>query len=421
MTNKLRLTKQKVEGLPTESASRTVLWDTDVAGFGVRSTGAGRTYFVRYRAGSGRSASRKDYTIGRHGAPWTVETARKEARKILGRVAAGEDPQAEKVAARTPSASHDFSSVGNLFLERHVRRNLRPSTIRDYESIVKNRLIPEWKGRDIREIGRPDIHALLDPIEDEKPVMARLVFAVARRLFGFALERGLIDLNPCTGMRGPVPPKARDRVLTEHELDLVWDRSGEMSFPHRQAFRLLVLTGQRRSEVGGMQWSELDLDAGTWTIPAERAKNGRSHFVDLAPTAIEEISSAPRAGAFVLGAAGRSAFQGWSKAKRALDAEISKSLEIRGADLMPDWRIHDLRRTAATGMAGLGFGPHIVERVLNHISGAQGGLVGVYQRHEYREERKAALLAWARRVSEGHSEAKDNVIRLERAPEAFRQ
>lgn len=412
MASKTRLTKQVVEGLPIEAGARSILWDTETTGFGVRATGAGRTYFVRYRAGTGRAASRKDFTIGKHGAPWTVDSARKQARIILGRVADGQDPQAEKVAARTPTSGTSFEDVATLFLDRHVRRKLRPSTIRDYESVVLKRLIPEWRGREVTDIGRSDIHAMLDPIEDGTPVMARLTFAVTRRLFGFAIERDLIGENPCAGLKGPSVPKPRDRVLNDNEVRLVWEQSATMGFPFSQAFRILLLTGQRRSEVGGMKWLELDLDAGEWTIPAERAKNGRAHHVDLAPAVIDEINSIPKIGEHVLGVAGRSPLQGWSKAKRNLDAKLATVASEMGASAPSPWRIHDLRRTAATGMAGLGFGPHVVDRVLNHVSGAQGGLVGVYQRHEYRKERKAALMAWASKVRSAPGATAGNVVDL---------
>lgn len=396
MPNKQKLTKAVVEKCQPETGTRIIVWDTEVPGFGLRVTGAGRTYFVRYRAGTGRTASRKDFTIGKHGAPWTVENARKEARKILGRVAEGQDPQAEKVLARIIPNARTFEDVARQFLDRHVMRNLRPSTARDYRSILENKLIPAWQRRDISDIGRPDIHLVLDKIHDRAPVMARLSFAVMRRLFGFAMERGIIDENPCNGMKAPAAPRARDRVLDEHELAAFWESTEAMGWPFRQAFRLLLLTGQRRSEVSGMRWSEIDLEKGEWVIPAERSKNGKEHVVDLSSAAMSEIDAAPRIGPFVFGKTGQAELQGWSKAKKVLDGKIRDLFGIENP--VPGWRVHDLRRTAASGMAGMGVGPHVVERVLNHVSGAQGGLVGVYQRYEYREERRNALMAWEERV-----------------------
>ncbi len=147
-----------------------------------------------------------------------------------------------------------------------------------------------------------------------------------------------------------------------------------------------------------MRWREVDLDAGEWTIAKERAKNGKAHMVDLHPEAVRlldplgDAAAARRAddAEYVFSTTGYSAPSGFSKVKARIDGRMT---ELLGDKFQP-WRIHDLRRTAASGMAALGFQPHVIERVLNHVSGAQGGLVGVYQRHEYREERKRAIMAW---------------------------
>ena len=152
-----------------------------------------------------------------------------------------------------------------------------------------------------------------------------------------------------------------------------------------------------------MRWRELDLDEGTWSLPKERCKNGKAHAIDLCPEFVRLLdplgdAAAPRlrqgAKDFVFSTTGTTPVSGFSKVKRRIDVRMQ---ELLGEAFQP-WRIHDLRRTAASGMAALGFQPHVIERVLNHVSGAQGGLVGVYQRHEYREERKRAILAWGAHV-----------------------
>jgi integrase len=162
-----------------------------------------------------------------------------------------------------------------------------------------------------------------------------------------------------------------------------------------------------------MAWSEIDLNAATWTIPKGRTKNAREHAIDLSPQAVDVIKAVPKDGDLLFTArrapprkharlsteeTPRPAV-GFSAAKRILDGDVIRKTKERlpTADLAP-WRIHDLRRTAATGMAGLGIAPHVIERVLNHVSGVTGGLVGVYQRHEYRAERKSALVTWAKHV-----------------------
>ena len=188
------------------------------------------------------------------------------------------------------------------------------------------------------------------------------------------------------GMRGPQPLESRDRVLLNEELTALWQAASELSWPFENVFKLLLLTGQRREEVAGLPWAEVDLDTGTWTIAKERAKNGKAHLVDLHPEAVRMLDPLGDAAAarraddseFIFSCTGTTPVSGFSKAKARLDARMK---EILG-DRFQEWRTHDLRRTAASGMAALGFQPHIIERVLNHVSGAQGGLVGVYQRHE---------------------------------------
>ncbi|WP_416896325.1 MAG: tyrosine-type recombinase/integrase [Minwuia sp.] len=408
MTDKRKLTKKAVDALPVEKGQRAVVWDDVVNGFGVRATGGGRTYFVRYRVGTGRAAPRKDFTIGKHGAPWTVEQARTEATRILGMVADGKDPQGEKVSKRRRDDNRTFETVANTFLTRHVERNLRPSTARDYRRIIEKRLIPRWGKKDIAEIGGSDVLELIDEIEDGAPVMARLVFSVTRRLFGYAVERRIIESNPCFGLKAAPAPKARDRVLTDDELRLVWLATEKLEFHYRQAFRALILTGQRRSEVSNLEASELDLEKAEWTIPREKSKNDKAHVVDLSDEMLDVLRDAigdsvlgqrPRLGPFVFGVTGEYPPAEWGKAKRQLDEAVAELAKDEGIEAPAPWRTHDLRRTAASGMAGMGFGPHVVERVLNHVSGAQGGLVGVYQRHDYRKERRAALEAWGKHVA----------------------
>jgi integrase len=206
-------------------------------------------------------------------------------------------------------------------------------------------------------------------------------------------------------MKGPQPLEARDRVLSDEEIKAFWRAANELSWPFENVFKVLVLTGQRREEVAGMRWREVDLDAGHWTIAKERCKNGKAHTVDLCPEAVRMLDplgdvAAPRlvrsaeAEDLIFSTTGRTPVSGFSKAKGRIDARMQEML----GDKFKPWRTHDLRRTAASEMAALGFQPHVIERVLNHVSGAQGGLVGVYQRHEYREERRRAIMAWGAHV-----------------------
>jgi integrase len=178
----------------------------------------------------------------------------------------------------------------------------------------------------------------------------------------------------------------RERVLCDDELAALW-RATASAGPFRGIVRLLILTGQRREEVAGMTWAELSGDFSTWTIPASRAKNGATHLVPLSAPAQDLLREAPRFGELVFPGL-RGPFNGWSKAKAALDAKSG----------VTNWRLHDLRRTMATGLQRLGVRLEVTEQVLNHVSGSRAGIVGVYQRHDFVLEKRAALEAWGEHV-----------------------
>jgi integrase len=403
-----RLTKTAVESAAI-GPKDTYLWDLNLDRFGVRVRPSGsRIYLVQYRSPFDKRQTRR-VVIGRHGAPWTLERARDEAKKLLAAVDLGRDPFAEREAEaarkraeaaaleeaeRAKAEAHrtgTFEQVVERFIDLYHKPKNR--AWRDVKFRLERDPVPAWQGRLIRDIRKADVIQLMDQVQARAPGTARSLFAYMRRLFGWALERGEIDQSPLLGLKAPPTSRARDRVLSDIELRTVWDPCDSLGHPFGPIIRLLILTAQRRDEVASMCWEDLDLDNSVWVVPAERCKNGKAHHVDLAPAAVEIIKAVPRTGAFVFTTTGETAPSGFSRAKRNLDAAI----EAKGRPL-PGWRLHDLRRTAATGMAALGYAPHIIERVLNHISGAQGGLVAVYQHYQYRPERRQALLAWAAHV-----------------------
>jgi integrase len=461
-----KLTKRVLDRTPRPPKGRRVaLWDSEVRGFGARVTAGSVTFLLRYRPGAGgRKAPKRNVTIGAMGSPWTPDSARQEAKRLLALVAMGEDPAAERADQRKgPPAELTVARLGERFIERHAA-TLRASTRESYEGIIRRRVIAAWGSRHVADINRRDVAALVDRIEGEGfPVMARLAFAVIRKFFGWCIEKGHLDENPCDGMKGPASPRPRDRVLDDDEVRLFWQATAALGAPFRHAFRLLLLTAARRDEVGGLVWSELDLDRKLWRLPADRAKNDTGHEIDLAPLVVAEIDALDEGtarhlrdqsdrhrrgepltdverqryarrtlGPFVFGRRGTTPASGWSKAKRRLDDEMVRlrrdaaepkragepltDADRKAYELAP-WRIHDLRRTAATGMAAAGFGPEVVERVLNHQSGVRSGLVGVYQRHEYRDQRRAASLAWANHVAAiaGENGTGDNVVPMHRS------
>ena len=203
------------------------------------------------------------------------------------------------------------------------------------------------------------------------------------------------------------PVAKRERVLTDAELAAVW-KATDGPGPFNAIVRMLMLTGQRREEVTAMTWEEIASDLSTWTVPASRAKNGAAHIVPLSPQAQAILRAAPRVRGTDLVFPGRNGpFNGFSKAKEALDK----------ASRVKDWRLHDLRRTMATGLQRLGVRLEVTEAVLNHVAGSRAGIVGVYQRHAWADEKRAALNAWGEHVAaivEGR-EAAGNVTPLRRS------
>ena len=233
--------------------------------------------------------------------------------------------------------------------------------------------------------------------------MANRVLAVLRKLFNWSVSRGIIGASPCAGISAPYREKARDRVLSDEELKSVITAARAVGIPFGGIVQMLVFTAQRLNEVAGMQWSELHHDQSIWTIPGERTKNGKPHFVHLSDQAKSTLSSTPNLGSIVFTTNGTTPFKGFSKAKERLD-------DISG---VTGWRLHDIRRTVTTGMASLGIAPHVADKVMNHQSGTISGVAAVYQRHEFLEERKTALEAWGRYVqSLMDGTDRDNVLNI---------
>jgi integrase len=370
-------------------------FDDKLPGFGYRLRRSGgqikRSWVVQYRrAGGSRRIKLGDATV------LSAEQARKQAMKVLGRVAIGEDPQAER---------HDRRSKDRLntraVIEEYVQAkepDLRPRSL--YE--IKRYLLTGTYFRalhplPIDTVTRKDIAARLVAITREaSPNTAAHARSLLNGFFVWALRMGYLESNPVLGAIKPKESVGRSRVLSDPELAAVWKASGDDDFG--RIVRLLILTACRRQEIGGMRWSELDSDAGTWTLPAARSKNKRSHTLPLSSAAWDIINSAPRLAyrEHLFGVRADSGFCDWHVAKRELDQKLG--------DSVAPFLLHDLRRTVATKMADLGVQPHVIESALNHQSGHKGGIAGIYNRSSYEREVKAALAMWAdcvRALAEG--------------------
>lgn len=366
----------------------------------VQPTGA-KSWAVRYRA----AGKPRKLTIG----PYPgidLATARKRAQEALGSVAKGDDPALEKKAAREAQRAEKraaldlVETVVDSFIERYAKPNTRDW--RETERLLQKDVIGEWRGRRLSEIGKADVHTLLDKIIDRgAPVGANRTFAQLRKMCRWSVQRGLISTSPCDGLTAPSSERSRDRVLEDQELQVVWTAAGAIGFPFGPIIRLLILTGQRRDEVAHAAWSEIDIEKKLWIIPAERAKNRRAHAVPLSEQAVEILKSLPRftrkAGATdFLFSGGNTPPSGFGRAKQRLDKEILKLRQ--DAEPLAPFVLHDLRRSVASGMARIGIQLHVIERCMNHVSGTFAGIVGVYQRHSFADEMRTALDAWARHI-----------------------
>jgi integrase len=366
-----KVTKATVEKLPLNA----VLWDTSLVGFGARRQRRHVHYLLRYRI----NGHQRFVSIGRHGT-WTPDTARNEARRLLGLVASKVDPASERVRP-----AETFGAELDRYLERK-RTALKPRSLEliNYHLQVHAKSLHPLR---LAEIDRRAIATLLGGVEIKSgPTSRNRLRASLSAFFNWAVREGLLDLNPVLGTGKADEGHSRERTLTNAELAQVLNALGQTQFS--DIVRLLVLTGQRREEIGGLRWSEVDLERNVIVLPSERTKNKRQHELPMSTQVRAVLERQPRHSGreFVFGVGPRS-FSGWSDGKANLNAR---------AKLKVDWRLHDLRRTAATMMADqLGVLPHIIEAVLNHVSGHRAGVAGIYNRAKYEGEMRAALQRWA--------------------------
>jgi integrase len=390
--------------------------------FVVQPTGA-KSFAVRYR----HAGQPRKLTLGAYPAI-SLEAARELGAKALRAAAAGGDPAREKQEAKVEAQRQVaeevrgrrdlFENVAREFIERYAKPRakqkgrpdawqetgrilgLRPDPSDDDKLIEQGGdVIPRWRGRKVQEITKRDIVSLLDEINDRgAPIMANRTLAATRKLMNWAVARDIIAASPCAGVEPPASENSRDRILTDDELRLVWNAADAEGWPFGPIVKLMILTGQREGEIAGMRWKELDFEAKVWTLPAGRVKNDEQHTVPLSDAALEIIKALPRikteSGLVFAGRHGRPV-TAFSRAKDRVDAATTRANKEKP---LPGWVFHDLRRTVASGMARLGIQLPVIEKVLNHRSGTFRGIVGVYQRHSFADEKRKALAAWASHV-----------------------
>jgi integrase len=407
----IRLTQRAVEKLRAPPSGRIEYWDKHLPAFGLRITDKGHKSWVAMYRAEGKLIRE---TLGTLAVIPSVADARDRARQSMNAAQAGRNPIAERrqreLAARRKAAapSDAFRAVATRYLERHAKAHTKPGTWKELQRQLTVDVLPKWGERPITSIARHDVAALLDGIADRgSPVQANRTLTRLKTLFKWALDEELIRADPTARVRKIVKETARDRTLSDDEIRWFWSGCDKLAWPFGPMFQLLLLTAQRRDEVGALEWSEIDLDRCLWTIPRARAKNDRAHEVHLSALAIEILEGLPRIGdRFLFTTNGHRPVSGFSKAKSRLDrhmlglwrAELANAGKDPDQAAIADWILHDLRRTAATGMAKLNLPPHLVDKILNHVSGTIRGVAAIYNRHSYFDDRQAALEAWGRHI-----------------------
>jgi integrase len=399
------------EHMPQEGDA--IVWDEEKSGFGVRlfAKSGKASYIVRHALGRATLGS-ANVDGGK-----SVADAREEAGRYIEKAKNGIDLAAEKRKAAV--AAENATTVGKLIETYLVYRDpagakngakaLKPR----YFAEIARQLTGDWKplhGHAVEAVKRSDVAGVLDAIEPRQGLVAAdRARSALSGLYSWAIDRGYLPdsfANPTLGIKPRAGNGARERVLTEPELREVWIASDPaVAGDHGRIVRLLILTGQRREEIGSLSWAEI-VENGDGTrieLPGERTKNGRPHVVPLSDEAIASLPARPNeVREFVFGRRG-TGFSGWSKAKAELDARIAKARKAsnpKAMKPMPAWVLHDLRRSFVTHISERQFAqPHVVEAIVNHISGSKAGVAGVYNRAAYAAEKQAALAAWARHVA----------------------
>jgi integrase len=450
----VKITKRTVDAERPGERDR-FIWDSEVKGFGLKITpskitpigeerGGKKIYVMQYRMG-GRGSPTKRYTIGEHGdGDLTAEKARGDAETLRGKIRSGIDPALERAARKVGALPKRLATIDDLIDEYLVRwaRPKKRSAAEDERTLkrellgrnVKGEPIGEietsvtWRGRAIGTITRRDIVLLLDRIVDRgSPVQANRTLAAVRRMFNFAIERGLIEASPCVKVRPPGEEKARERNLSDEEIKLLWPALdlAPMEDNIRGLLRFMLVSAQRKGETIYMHEREINRAEATWTIPAERVKNKRDHVVPLSPLALDIIGD-ERKGTDEERWIFPSSRTGVPYQERSLDHAVrdlymhrppakgrkpstkpKAPLVLAGFD---PFTPHDLRRTAATKMRELGISKDDVKLVLNHKDPSVTGRH--YDKYEGLREKRRALDSWARQLTLLIAPVQANVVTL---------
>jgi integrase len=443
--NRIAFTQLAIDKLKPPATGRVMYWDRHCPGFGLRiaaprpdSRDGRKTWIAMYRVG-GKAVFE---TIGTLAQVPKVDKARDLARASILKAKGGDHPIEERRAekarrqeqARAAEATareaveSRFAAVAQRFIaDRSEEAGWAPKYLKEVRRILDHDVLPRWCDKPIREITTDDVEKLINEKKTNRErrrkgtkggasTQANRTLTRLHTLFAWALRKKLINADPTIGISPVIKEKARDRVLGEDEIVWFWRGAEQAGQPYGAIFKLLLITAQRESEVAGMRWSELNLETREWKIPRERTKSDRAHTVHLSDLAIEIIQALPRQGDLLFPSRVGKPISSFDRPKNRVDAAMSQLREGAGnweTEIAP-WILHDLRRTATTIMAELNVLPHVADRILNHSGGTIRGVAAVYNRHEYLNERKAALDALGRYVEKLiDPSAASNVVELQ--------
>lgn len=429
-----KLTDTGIKKLSPPTKGQVTYWDSELKGFGLRVGEKGTKAFIAMpsvKTGERWQAVR--ITIGRYPALGLAE-AREEARRFINAAKKGIHPrelQVEESRTKERERMNTFAACREKFLNTYCTVNLRDSTKAEYKRVLEKEF-GGWDKFAVTSITKRDVKNILDDKAAKNPYMANRMRAYLHKFFQWCMDSDLIDSNPAKIERPLKNEEKRDRFLTEEEIRDFWLACDAETGFFGYFGKLLLVTGQREKEISTMRWQDIDFDNALWTLPKESTKAKRKHIVPLSPLALEILRAVPKHDdradenapanrqilltgkcEYVFSNTGKTPISGFSIFKRRLDRVIAAARKEQERQDIPAWRFHDLRRTAATGMQKIGIAPHVISKILNHSYGSGNPVTAIYARHDYADEKRQALNAWASYLeSLVTQQKKGNVIAL---------
>ena len=396
----MRLTERSIKRVAKPAKDYTLTWDDQLKGLGLRTTANGvKSFIVNYRTTDG---TQRRATLGRFPA-LSATAARQRARELLAKIHLGEDPLDQQRARR---GELSFGQLVDEFAKRHLESMKRGYEV---ERILRTDALAGFGANTkAAAVRRRDVIELVEEKSARAPIAANRLLQAIRRLYNWAVEKDLLETNPCIMVKRPAKEQSRDRVLFAEEIHIVWEKlptTTRMSEAVRCALRLILITAQRPGEVVGMRWDELDFKTGWWEMPRERTKADRAQRVPLTSLAIAELKTRPEGDPWVF-----PSLKGQPLQVLALSHAVRHNSEYFG---IAKWTPHDLRRTAASHLARLGIDRFTLARILNH---ADREVTGIYDRYTYDDEKRRALRKWDRCLQaliSNKAEREDTVVSID--------